>query len=175
MAILSNTANGCLSELGYYPGMPQELKQLQQANAALQQNNTTLFEDNTALVRVVTTQNDSLAQISGTDQVNVKQFHEMQAQIASLTAERDEYKRRSEMSRRIAPLPPDHHQLVAEINRLRAHCESLNKEYARVSSNFLILFKQAAASGVLMDPSPGGHLVPAEQPRMRNGMLKWHS
>ena len=67
--LLSSTVNGCLSELGYYPGMQEQFQHLLQTNALLQNDNTKLYEDNRALARVVSIQNDRLAFSAGEDNI----------------------------------------------------------------------------------------------------------
>ncbi|KAJ8457214.1 hypothetical protein ONZ45_g18400 [Pleurotus djamor] len=47
--ILSHTANGCLSELGYFPGMAQRLQELEGIANKWQQENIKLFADNRTL------------------------------------------------------------------------------------------------------------------------------
>ncbi|KAG5342543.1 hypothetical protein C0989_000671 [Termitomyces sp. Mn162] len=51
--ILAGTANGCLTELGYHPGMPQRLQELERQNAQWQSENVKLFQDNQALNRAL--------------------------------------------------------------------------------------------------------------------------
>ncbi|KAF9478175.1 hypothetical protein BDN70DRAFT_65014 [Pholiota conissans] len=47
--ILADTANGCLQELGYYPGMPAKLQASEARNKAWQTENVKLYEDNVRL------------------------------------------------------------------------------------------------------------------------------
>ena len=45
MAIVSHTANQCLSELGYFPGITQKLDELLKANAQLSRDNVQMAHD----------------------------------------------------------------------------------------------------------------------------------
>ncbi|KAF8913772.1 hypothetical protein CPB84DRAFT_5472 [Gymnopilus junonius] len=51
--ILASTANGCLSELGYYPGMPARMIELEKQNTTWKEENVKLFQDNRHLLTMV--------------------------------------------------------------------------------------------------------------------------
>lgn len=50
IAALSLTTNGCLAELGYFPGITQKLEELIQINKQLKEENLQLFGDNRNLM-----------------------------------------------------------------------------------------------------------------------------
>ena len=77
--ILASTANGCLTELGYYPGMPQRLQELERQNAQWQSENVKLFQENQALNRALHEHKGSQAE---------KTISALQAQIQVLIQEK---------------------------------------------------------------------------------------
>jgi hypothetical protein len=61
--VLAHTANGCLAELGYFPGMLPRLQQLEELASKWQQENIQLYEDNGKLV----TRNRQLEEMAAHD------------------------------------------------------------------------------------------------------------
>jgi hypothetical protein len=165
--LLSTTANGCLSELGYFPGMQDQFQQLIQTNMHLQNDNAKLFEDNRALARVVAIQNDRLAFSAGEDNIKLKQFSEMKESIEFLSKEQTRLTRANEMLK-ITSLDQGNGRLYSEWQVLQAKNDSLERDNARVRDDFTRLYNLAAANGILGK-------VPPVQHTQRNGERPLHS
>ncbi|KAH7916284.1 hypothetical protein BJ138DRAFT_1108932 [Hygrophoropsis aurantiaca] len=119
--ILSGTTNGCLSELGYVPGMAERLQQATQQVASLQSENAKLFEDNRKLSNTSRALNEHLtfAQANGSSQL----AHLMR--LLGQLKERD-----ATLHKHQQLLSPNqaYQQLLAELQRLRnAHAETLSQ------------------------------------------------
>lgn len=153
--LLSSTANGCLSELGYFPGMPEQFQQILQTNAALQNDNAKLFEDNRALARVVAMQNDRLAFLAGEDDVKLKQLAEMRDKIESLSMEQAKLKQTNEMLQ-ATPVAQRYRQLFAESQMLRIKNDALERDFIRLRDSYSALHNTAAEKGTL----PSGQVAP---------------
>ncbi|KIM91170.1 hypothetical protein PILCRDRAFT_811670 [Piloderma croceum F 1598] len=151
--LLSTTANGCLSELGYFPGMQDQFQQLIQTNMHLQNDNTKLFEDNRALARVVAIQNDRLAFSAGEDNIKLKQFSEMKESIESLSKEQTRLTRANEMLK-VTSLDQGNGRLYSEWQMLQARNDALERDNARVRDDFTRLYNLAAANGILGKAPP---------------------
>jgi hypothetical protein len=153
--LLSSTANGCLSELGYFPGMPEQFQQILQTNAALQNDNAKLFEDNRALARVVAMQNDRLAFLAGEDDVKLKQLAEMRDKIESLSMEQAKLKQTNEMLQ-ATPVAQRYRQLFAESQMLRIKNDALERDFICLRDSYSALHNTAAEKGTL----PSGQVAP---------------
>lgn len=88
--ILATTANGCLNELGYFPGMVQHLKQLEERNKTWQEENVKLYEDNQNLMKTVEEQGKRLQIVEKPDVEKVRIIRHLQAEVQTLTRQRDE-------------------------------------------------------------------------------------
>jgi chromosome segregation ATPase len=146
--LLSSAANGCLSELGYYPGMQEEFQQLIQANAVLQNDNAKLYEDNRALARVVAIQNDRLAFAAGEDNAKLKQLAEMNEKIEFLSSEQTKLKRANEMLK-VTSVDQGHEKLFAEWQMLQARNNDLERDYTRLQNNYSTLYNSTVANGTV--------------------------
>lgn len=82
--ILSNTANGCLNELGYYPGVHHRLKQLEIKNQTWQTENVKLYEDNRRLLNTVREQHERLKLISIPDLEKINRIRRLELEVQSL-------------------------------------------------------------------------------------------
>lgn len=140
--LLSSTANGCLSELGYFPGMPEQYKQLLQANALLQNDNAKLYEDNRTLARVLARQNDRLAFSAGGDELKLKRFDEMRNKMESLTMELAILKRSNDIS-----VDRGYRNLFAESQLSQAKTDALTRDYKRLRDNHPELCNFIASRG----------------------------
>ncbi|KAF8969508.1 hypothetical protein BDZ97DRAFT_2072501 [Flammula alnicola] len=88
--ILAGTANGCLQELGYYPGMPARLQELELRNKTWQSENVKLYEDNKRLLEVVKTQNENLKWLKTPDGEKVKRITDLESENRKLRAQLDQ-------------------------------------------------------------------------------------
>ena len=146
--LLSATANGCLSELGYFPGMPFQFQQLLETNTLLQNDNKKLFHDNRDLARVVAVQNDRLAFAAGADNAKLKQFMEMKEKIESLTMERAKLTQTNEVLK-ASTGDQRYEKLFADAQKLQFRNNVLERDYARLRDSYSILYNAATVRGVL--------------------------
>jgi len=110
--ILAGTANGCLTELGYFPGMPQRLKELEQRSIEWQSENVKLYEDNQRLMRILQAQNDRLKLISVPDTQRLNAIQTMGDQLRRLTEERTKLLKENETFK------IENHRLSSEYHKL---------------------------------------------------------
>ncbi|KAF9464471.1 hypothetical protein BDZ94DRAFT_496160 [Collybia nuda] len=94
--ILSKTANGCLTELGYYPGMPQKMRELEQMNAQWQQENVKLFQDNRSLARALQAQSERLKLITGPEIQRLNAMRTLELKVQALVDERSNLLKQNE-------------------------------------------------------------------------------
>ena len=93
--ILASTANGCLAELGYFPGMPHKLKELELQNKNWQTENVKLFEDNKRLMAMFNSQNESLKWVKVPDMEKIQRIKDLEQENHALRIQREELLRRS--------------------------------------------------------------------------------
>ena len=93
--ILARTANGCLAELGYFPGMPHKLKELELQNKNWQTENVKLFEDNKRLMAMLNSQNESLKWVKVPDMEKIQRIKDLEQENQALRIQREELLRRS--------------------------------------------------------------------------------
>lgn len=82
--ILSGTANGCLQELGYFPGMPIKLQELEARNKNWQKENLKLYEDNKRLVQTLKSQAESLKLLQAPDSEKLNYINSLEMENRSL-------------------------------------------------------------------------------------------
>ncbi|KAG5639288.1 hypothetical protein H0H81_004949 [Sphagnurus paluster] len=107
--ILAGTANGCLTELGYYPGMPQRLQELEIQNARWQSENVKLFQDNRSLTRAL---RETESQYKNT-------IHILENNIKTLNQEKNLALKRNEAL--MAGQSPAYKQLLVEYQKLQGY------------------------------------------------------
>lgn len=115
--ILSATANGCLTELGYFPGMPQTMLELQQVNLKWQTENVKLFQDNQKLARSLQEYERTKA-IAGSDDQRIRVIHTLEEQVRRLTEDKANLLKQNET----------YHQIQADYNKLTALYAAAVKE-----------------------------------------------
>lgn len=93
--ILASTANGCLAELGYFPGMPHKLKELELQNKNWQTENVKLFEDNKRLMAMLNSQTESLKWVKVPDMEKIQRIKDLEQENHALRIQREELLRRS--------------------------------------------------------------------------------
>ncbi|KAF8812311.1 hypothetical protein BYT27DRAFT_6413630 [Phlegmacium glaucopus] len=91
--ILAGTANGCLAELGYFPGMPQRLKELEHQNEQWKLENMKLYQDNASLLELIHQQNERIKQMHFPDSEKNVRIMELDAELQKTRSERDELAR----------------------------------------------------------------------------------
>lgn len=124
--ILAGTANGCLAELGYFPGIIQRFQLVEAQSAQLHADNAKLYADNRDLAQVVVSQNERLAMFPDIER--------LQHEIRVLREERDAIVRRDDLILR--GLTPDQgYQMVCgELQRLQRQHQSAMDEIVYLRS-----------------------------------------
>lgn len=110
--ILSGTANGCLTELGYYPGMPQNMVNLEQQNAQWQLENVKLFQDNRSLSHAL--QSEQAAHANTT--------RKLEGQIQGLISEKIRLSKHNEAL--MSALDAPNQKVLSEYFKLQSFYES---------------------------------------------------
>jgi len=137
---VSTTANGCLSELGYFPGMPQRLRQAEECNDKWQNENLKLYQDNRQLTKILEQQNERLKFVAAPDATKLAIIEQLQAEICVLTAERAELLRNNEALVARPPVDPGYQQLAT-------HYQNLSEMY-QLACNELRSWKKRFPSGI---------------------------
>ncbi|KAJ3551655.1 hypothetical protein NM688_g4580 [Phlebia brevispora] len=87
---LSSTVNGCMKEMGYFPGMLQLLQDTQHENAVLRDQNVKLHSDNVNLSRIINTQKEQIAALSTRTPIERDiEIETLRRQLRQLIGERD--------------------------------------------------------------------------------------
>jgi hypothetical protein len=118
--ILSGTANGCLTELGYYPGMPQKMQELETINAQWQQENVKLFQDNRSLARALQAQSERLKLITGPEIPRLNALHALENKVQGLAEEKANLIKRNEALMANQPQGAEYSRLHSEYTKLTA-------------------------------------------------------
>ena len=98
--IIAGTANGCLSELGYFPGMPQRFKELEDQNAQWRLENMKLFQDNASLLELIHQQNERIKEMRAPDSEKNIRIMELNSELQKTRIQRDELARAQSASNR---------------------------------------------------------------------------
>ncbi|KAF7965072.1 hypothetical protein HWV62_682 [Athelia sp. TMB] len=138
--ILSTVANGCLSELGYYPGLREEL-------ARARSDNGKLYADNRALAQQVALLTDRCALLAGT--------HGQPDQLAQL----------DELRRTVRDLREERGALQALVDHHSAAHDAIRRTAARTEDKFARLYQMAVTAGII----PDGRTHPAQHPAGAGG------
>lgn len=121
--ILSATANGCLTELGYFPGMPQRMIEIERLNAKWQSENIKLFQDNQKLARLLQESERSKA-ITGSDDQRTRVMHALEEQVRVLKEEKTHLLKQAEVFRHdYIKLSNMYGAARSEVNHLRRHIQ----------------------------------------------------
>ncbi|KDQ64374.1 hypothetical protein JAAARDRAFT_27995 [Jaapia argillacea MUCL 33604] len=118
--ILANTANGCLHELGYFPGIIQRLRKTEAINAGLTSDMKKLYEDNHKLARMVRNHQNHLALAGSPNDQQVQQIMTLTDQVSLLGKERDHLERENQSFRAAFPVDNDSRRLLTELTELQA-------------------------------------------------------
>ncbi|KAK2466074.1 hypothetical protein APHAL10511_001716 [Amanita phalloides] len=115
IGILSDTANGCLTELGYFPGLLKKLQELEQTNAHWKKENIKLFHDNQTLAQL------ARYHVDRSKQPNSGNVSSLEEQVKLLTSQNAELKKKNEGllasgSSQCSHVP--YHQLLADYQQL---------------------------------------------------------
>lgn len=130
--ILSRTANGCLQELNYRPGMAHKLAELQNRVNHFQEENKKLYEDNKRLSRMAKTIQEK--------QVIAERFytgtiHSLEQQVLAMQRENKETLNREAS---LAAGHPEYARLQSEYARLQGCCTQLRQQIVTLQKIFLL-------------------------------------
>lgn len=92
--ILSGTANGCLHELGYYPGMPIKLQESEARNKKWQKENLKLYEDNKRLMHTLKSQAEALKMLEAPDGEKINYITNLEVENHALKVQLEQLKAR---------------------------------------------------------------------------------
>lgn len=120
--ILSRTANGCLQELGYRPGMVHQITELQNRENAFQEENGRLFADNRRLAHMI---KDTREKHIMAERVHLATINTLQLQIQSLQKENQDILIRESS---LAAGNPDYARLQTDYMRLQGFCLQLRDQ-----------------------------------------------
>ncbi len=150
--ILSKTANGCLQELGYFPGLLQQFKAAEARAREWQGENIKLFADNRKLsIALKDTQALLKPEAKQAMQALQQQLHcaqidlqRAQSEVGALMNER------TVLQSRIATLETDRHTFMLQY-------ENLRRSYANVFDELQIIHGRARAMQHGSTSSQQGH------------------
>ncbi|KAI0353027.1 hypothetical protein OH77DRAFT_653764 [Trametes cingulata] len=94
MAILAKTQNKCLTEMGYYPTLIQEFRELQRQCILLKSDNQKLYSDNRSLAQFIQAQDQHIKSLAAPMERQKRDQVELDEHYRLLIAERDELKGR---------------------------------------------------------------------------------
>ncbi|KAI0638370.1 hypothetical protein C8Q77DRAFT_1154026 [Trametes polyzona] len=90
MAILARTQNNCFAEMGYYPSLLQEHRELKKQFGLQRNDNQKLYADNYNLVQRINAQEQRIRVLSAPTDQQKRALDELQERVRRVTAERDE-------------------------------------------------------------------------------------
>ncbi|KAH7930685.1 hypothetical protein BV22DRAFT_46867 [Leucogyrophana mollusca] len=155
--ILSGTSNGCLAELGYFPGMTDKLQQSTQAVSRLQGDNARLYQDNCRLASTSKTMERHLRFLRAGENAQLAHLAQLERQLETSNMEKAALIRKNHEILNNKSPEAVYQQLLAEFQQLRAvHADALNQiqylkdKYARL--------KEACNANTSLPPvhSPSG-------------------
>lgn len=147
--ILSGTANGCLTELGYYPGMPKKMQELEQVNAQWQQENIKLFQDNRSLARALQVQSERLKLVTGPELQRLNAMRALEHKVQALVDERSELLKKNNALMANQPHNAEYGRLHAEYTKLSTTYGAALHEISQLRH-----YIQVITNGQYTSPSP---------------------
>ncbi|TFK71751.1 hypothetical protein BDN72DRAFT_407563 [Pluteus cervinus] len=131
--VLSATANGCITELGYWPGMPKRLAEMEQVTKQWQTENVKLYQDNQSLVRTVQSLKEQLQLAAAPDSQRLNKIRQLEGHIQQLAHEKQDLIHRNEtLVASVANATQNASQQdmvpVSEYNALMEKCRGLHAE-----------------------------------------------
>lgn len=173
--VLAGTANGCLSELGYFPGMPQRMAEMEQQNRQWQTENVKLFEDNRRLVEVIRSQNERLDWSRLPDANRIAKIIELQEENRFLKSQRDELLKLAAMPGGAQTRQPSYEQLYAEYCKLAEAHRGVLSEVNRLKQKNSAQSQQNAGAGQLSLSKPNSRTQTPRIPSNTPSMHQTHS
>ena len=173
--VLAGTANGCLSELGYYPGMPQRMAEMEQHNRQWQTENVKLFEDNRRLVEVIRSQNERLDWSRLPDANRIAKIIELQEENRFLKSQRDELLKLAATPGGAQTRQPSYEQLYAEYCKLAEAHRGVLSEVNRLKQKNSAQSQQNASAGQRSQSKPNSRNQTPRIPSHAPSMHQLHS
>jgi len=181
--ILAGTVNGCLSELGYFPGMHQRMLELQQVNAKWQSENVNLFQDNQKLARSLREQNERSKVITGSDDQKIRAIEALEEKVRGLTEERANLvSKQNEVYHRLysdyTKLSGLYGAAVNEIDQLRKHIQKITSNQqplrtaSRQSTNSYLQVGSVVQGGQYQQPNQSQHSQWPIQPFLPHQLIR---
>lgn len=158
--ILSATANGCLTELGYFPGMTQRLQELEATNQVWQTENVKLFEDNRNLLLTVNDLQERENLIPKDDHEKINRIRDLERQLEVLKQGSIPKAKFDEMHRHFSQLRASYTTAYEEVQRLTAHLKFITS--------------LAANSGLMLPPPPPPNRKPSAVNNAQNPESQLH-
>lgn len=144
--ILASTANGCLQELGYYPGMPARLQELEARNKNWQSENVKLYEDNKRLVETMRAQDENLRLLNAPETEKIKRITNLELENRTLKMQLDQIMK-IKSNADLIPIGQD--QTYAKLHReYMALTETYNRAYQEI-----IQLREIIRGGQVMNQS----------------------
>ncbi|KAM6496048.1 hypothetical protein JOM56_008754 [Amanita muscaria] len=117
VGILSDTANGCISELGYFPSLLRKFRELEQANNKWREENVRLFQDNRALAQYTRRQEEHIKTVATATPDNANRIAMLEEQVKTLSIQNAELRRMNEALVAVSSTNyhnPAHQQLLTD-------------------------------------------------------------
>ncbi|KAF8076481.1 hypothetical protein FPV67DRAFT_419262 [Lyophyllum atratum] len=146
--ILAGTANGCLTELGYYPGMPQRLQELERENVQWQSENLKLFQDNRSLTL-------ALQEQDGSKYKNT--IHALEGQVQGLLQEKARLVKQHETL--LAGQPIAYQRLLVDYQMLHDYYKAALQEINRLRVYREVVDSRAPAQHPLANQPTGQEAI----------------
>lgn len=156
VGILSDTANGCLTELGYFPGLLKRLQELEQNNAQWKEENVRLFRDNQSLTEVARYHQDRLKQVNAAPD-NSGKVASLEERVKSLTIQNAELSKKNDALRASGSSQSSH----APYQQLVVDYQQLAILYRTAMSEIQHLRQQVMQMNAT-PPSGRPHMVPSQ-------------
>ncbi|KAJ3758880.1 hypothetical protein EV360DRAFT_82626 [Lentinula raphanica] len=149
MSMLSECTNQCMTELGLYPGMKQDMEKLSVEINALRTENTNIRAENAAL-------KNSYAAMQTNNQKLWQDNEVLDRSLKRVSLERDFYKERADRMQNLLSTNPQ--TLEGRCHEYQQQLDRLRRQYAVLTSTAERLVNDGLAIGVLVksEPTPDG-------------------
>ncbi|KAJ3837799.1 hypothetical protein F5878DRAFT_725810 [Lentinula raphanica] len=145
MSMLSECTNQCMTELGLYPGMKQDMEKLSVEINALRTENTNIRAENAAL-------KNSYAAMQTNNQKLWQDNEVLDRSLKRVSLERDFYKERADRMQNLLSTNPQ--TLEGRCHEYQQQLERLRRQYAVLTSTAERLVNDGLAIGVLVKSEP---------------------
>jgi chromosome segregation ATPase len=134
--VLSNTANGCLTELGYFPGILNQLQKLEQLNAQYKTDIANLHANNCRLQQSLAVHEHTAKFLKAPESTKIQHLKELEGKINFLSEENrilttqhnSLVRKRQQLIFEYNRLQNTHQHALNEIGYLRGQCNGIPKQ-----------------------------------------------